>query len=314
MSKKLFVIIVISMFAYLGLSFMDGSGGSANDIASLENNVIDTIVALPPAKLYQSDLKLTKAPRLRCNAAIVVDNQTDQMLYQKNCDEKRPIASITKLLAAIVLVEMEFDLNRKIMISSWDAKNSAKSHLKVGEKFLARDLFYAAMICSDNRAIKALSRSTNLTYPEFVIKMNDKARELGLDSTCVVEPSGIFNDNISTARDCAKLLNVALNYPIVKSALTCQHYEFRSLNHKRLHRIPNTNRMLKSKWYVDGGKTGYISASGFCLVNRMRDKSGNDITTVILGSPSNSYRFSETRKVADWAFSNLNRHLADGGK
>jgi len=314
MRKNLFVIIVISIFAYLGLSFMDGSGGSASDIAALENNATDTIVSLPPGKLYQSELKLTKAPRLRCDAAIVVDNRTDQMLYQKNCDEKRSIASITKLLATIVLVEMDFDLNKKIMVSNWDAKNSAKSHLKVGEKFTARDLFYAALICSDNRAIKALSRSTDLSYPEFVIRMNEKARSLGLDSTCVVEPSGIFNENISTARDCAKLLNVALNYPIIKSALTCQHYEFRSLNHKRLHRIPNTNRMLKSKWYVDGGKTGYISASGFCLVNRMRDKNGNDITTVILGSPSNSYRFSETRKVADWAFTNLNSHLADGGK
>jgi len=110
------------------------------------------------------------------------------------------------------------------------------------------------------------------------------------------------------------LLTAALKHPIVRSALTCQQYEFRSLNHKRLIRIPNTNRMLKSKWFVDGGKTGYISASGYCLVNKMRDNNDNDITTVILGSTSNSKRFSETRKIAEWAFKNLNRQLADGGK
>ena len=314
MSKNLFVILTISIIAYLGLSFMDGSGGSANDLDSLEQSATDTIVSLPPADLYKSDLKLTKAPYLRCKAAIVVDNNTDQILYEINADEKRPIASITKLLAAIVLVEMEFDLNKKIIISSWDARNSAKSHLKVGEKFTARDLFYAAMICSDNRAIKALSRSTDISYPEFVKKMNEKARMLGMDSTSVVEPSGIFDDNISTAKDCAKLINAALNYPMIKSALTCQRYEFRSLNHKRLHRIPNTNRLLKSKWYVDGGKTGYISASGYCLANRMRDDAENDITTVVLGCSSNSKRFIETRKAAEWAFKNLNNHLADGGK
>jgi serine-type D-Ala-D-Ala endopeptidase (penicillin-binding protein 7) len=313
MRKQLAAIIIIGTIAYVGLGFMNGSGGIANT-DQFAKAKLATIKTLPPMEYHPTDLKLSVAPKIRCASAIVIDNNTDQILYNKNADRKRSIASITKLLAAVVLVESDFDLDKKITLTKWDARNSASSRLKVGEKFLARDLFYSALICSDNRAIKALSRTCGLPYPEFIKKMNAKAKELGMDSTSAVDPSGIFNGNISTARDCVKLLNYAIKHPIIKSALKCGQYELRSLNHKRRIRIVNTNRLLKSKWKVEGGKTGYISASGYCLVSRLLDDSGSDITTVVLGSPSNGYRFSETRKIAQWAFKNLNHKLALGGK
>ncbi len=314
MRKKALGILTACVVSCFGLGFMSGPGGASANIGDkADPSTFKVIKSLPPSDFYPSALKLTMAPKLRCASGIVVDNNTGQILYDKNADRKRPMASITKLLAAIVLAEMDFDLNEKVTLTRWDARNSARSRLKIGEKFYAKDLFYAALICSDNRAIKALARTSGITYPEFINKMNEMARQIGMDSTKVVDPSGIYNANISTPRDIVRLVNQAVKYPIIKSALTCQTYEFRSLNHKRLIRIGNTNRMLKSKYKVDGGKTGYISASGYCLAVKMKDNLGSDITTVILGSTSNNYRFSETMKIADWAFRNLKRNYADGG-
>jgi len=301
------------MFALilLGLAMFNHAG-----LAAAENPINnETIAALftSPKELAPAEPETAGTPKLRCVSAIVVDNTGDRVLYQKDCDTKRPIASITKLLAAIVLAETEFDLDKKVMIAIEDSLYCTQSSLKVGEIFYAKDLFYAALVSSDNRAIMALARNFGLDYRGFVEKMNAKAKKLGLDSTSVVDPSGAFRSDVSTARDCAKLLNHALKFPIIKSALTCRLYKFRSLNHKRLIYTSNTNRMLNSQWEVAGGKTGYISSSGYCLAVRLADKPGGDITTVVLGSPSNGYRFSDTKKLAKWAFEILHRQLAEGG-
>ncbi len=275
----------------------------------------DTVAALStsPGELSPAKPETAGTPRLKCVSAIVVDNNRDRVLYQKDCDTRRPIASITKLLAAIVLADLEFDLEKKVMIAIEDSLYCTQSSLKVGEIFYAKDLFYAALVSSDNRAIMALARNCGLDYRKFVEKMNAKAKKLGLDSTSVVDPSGAFRSDMSTARDCAKLLNYALKYPIIKSALTCRLYKFRSINHKRLIYTSNTDRMLDSQWEVAGGKTGYISSSGYCLAVRLGDEHGGDITTVVLGSSSNGYRFSDTKKLAGWAFKILISHLAEGG-
>jgi len=137
---------------------------------------------------------------------------------------------------------------------------------------------------------------------------------LGLDSTSVVDPSGVFSNDKSSARDCARLLNYALRYPLIKSALICKHYKFRSLNHRRWIHIANTNRLLDSEWEVEGGKTGYISASGYCLAAKMADKRGNNITVVVLGARSNGKRFANVHALASWAFDTLNHKLAEGGE
>jgi D-alanyl-D-alanine endopeptidase (penicillin-binding protein 7) len=300
------------MFALiiLGLSIFNPSGlAAANN--HINNDTPAALFSLPESAPAEPETAGT--PKLKCVSAIVVDNKSNRVLYQKDCDNKRPIASITKLLAAIVLAESEFDLEKKVMIAIEDSLYRTQSSLKVGEIFYAKDLFYAALVSSDNRAIMALARNCGLDYRGFIEKMNAKAKKLGLDSTSVVDPSGAFRSDVSTARDCAKLLNHALKYPIIKSALTCRLYKFRSLNHKRLIYTSNTNRMLNSQWEVAGGKTGYISSSGYCLAVRLGDKPGGDITTVVLGSPSNGNRFSDTKKLAGWAFEILNRQLAEGG-
>lgn len=305
-AMKYMIVLIL-----LGLSMFNHSESLAADNPTDKYALVN--LSTSPEESAPAEPETVGTPKLKCVSAIVVDNDGDRVLYQKDCDIKRPIASITKLLAAIILAESEFDLEKKVMIAIEDSLYRSQSGLKVGEIFYAKDLFYAALVSSDNRAIMALARNCGLDYRNFIEKMNAKAIKLGLDSTSVVDPSGAFRLDISTARDCAKLLNYALKYPIIKSALTCRLYKFRSINHKRLIYTSNTNRMLSSQWDVAGGKTGYISSSGYCLAVRLTDEQGGDITTVVLGSTSNGYRFSDTRKLAGWAFKILNSQLAEGG-
>jgi len=146
-----------------------------------------------------------------------------------------------------------------------------------------------------------------LPKDEFVRLMNEKAHSLGMYDTRFVEVTGLSEQNKSTALDCARLINTALDQKLISAACTTNRYSFRSLNHKRRRNITNTNRLLRSKWKVIGGKTGYISESGYCLATRLTDNDGHDITVVILGAPGKNTRFSVARKLAAWTFKNLNR-------
>lgn len=246
-------------------------------------------------------------PYLNCKAAVAIDNATSEMLLHKNAGAVRPIASITKLMTALVLIDLNFDWSQVVKITREDARSSAKSRLKMGEEFYANDLFYASLICSDNRAARALARSTGLPNDEFVRLMNEKAHSLGMYDTRFVEVTGLSEQNMSTALDCARLINTALDQKLISAACTTNRYSFRSLNHKRRRNITNTNKLLQSMWSVSGGKTGYILESGYCLATRLKDGSGHDITVVILGAPGKNTRFSVARKLAAWTFKNLSR-------
>ncbi|MCI0597369.1 MAG: hypothetical protein L0Z48_12655, partial [candidate division Zixibacteria bacterium] len=139
----------------------------------------------------------------------------------------------------------------------------------------------------------------------FVLRMNEKARELGLDSTVFVEVTGLDAGNRASALDVARLLSFALeNYWVAHITATDQ-YAFRSVNKRRRHILLNTNRLARAGWEVEGGKTGFIAASGYCLATILKDKEDHEILVVLLGAPTNSRRFSETIYIIDW----LNRYV-----
>jgi D-alanyl-D-alanine endopeptidase (penicillin-binding protein 7) len=282
------------------------------------NATLATAAALEREVFRPTDRKLSRKPYLNCKAAIAVDNTTHEILLQKNAETARSIASVTKLMTAMVLIDLDFDWSRVVKISRQDARNSAKSRLKTGETFYATDLFYASLICSDNRAARTLARSSGVSMERFVELMNEKAKSLGLFGTRFGEVTGLSPENKSTAADCARLINAALKEKLIATACTTNRYTFRSLNHKRRRNIVNTNLLLRSKWKVKGGKTGYILESGHCLAVRLVDERGHDITVVILGAPGKNTRFAVARSLARWAFKNLNRldqedrHVAEG--
>jgi D-alanyl-D-alanine endopeptidase (penicillin-binding protein 7) len=246
-----------------------------------------------------------KAPRVYCEAALLVDNRTNEMLYGKGQYDIRPIASITKLLTVLTWLDFGVDWESQITMTREDAYKSSRSRLRAGDTYRVRDLFMAALIASDNRAARALARSSGLSLDSFVVVMNRKARDLGLLTLTVEEVTGLSEKNVGSAADCARLLNLAASNQEIKRAMRSRTYEFVSTGYKRKYRLTNTNRLLRSRWYIEGGKTGYIFESGWCVAVRARDWHGNDLTAVVLGARSKSSRFSQAAKMFNWAFRGL---------
>jgi len=239
-------------------------------------------------------------PRLHAVAAYVIDESTGRVLFQKNPERILPIASLTKLVTAMVLLDTEPDWDRTVEIVPEDVKNSSRSHIRPREEIAVRDLIHASIMSSDNVATKALARTCGLTHDEFVRRMNTKAESLGLTGTHFVEPTGLSEQNVATAEGVARLLNAASSNPIVGAIMQKQIYTFAT--NRRIHTLVNTNRLLRSNWRVTGGKTGYINESGYCLATKVEGPTGNAVTAVVLGAPSNALRFAEARRILDWTF------------
>jgi D-alanyl-D-alanine endopeptidase (penicillin-binding protein 7) len=239
-------------------------------------------------------------PRVRAEAACVVDEKSGSVLYGRRADEVRPLASMIKLLTALVYLESGGDLNSEIEITPEDAAGAGKSILWKGHKFRARDVLHAALMSSENRAARALARSTPYTEEEFVQRMRDRAAQLGCHTLQVVEPTGLSELNVASAADVARLLIAALANPTIARICQTYRYEFKATNKPKLYRITNSNRMLTSKYRVTGGKTGFIVEAGWCLANRIETPFG-PLVTVVMACRSNAARFSETRQLIEWA-------------
>ena len=211
------------------------------------------------------------------------------------------VAMKGKLMSALVFLETNPDLDDTVTITMADAKCSGKSQLRVRETFTLRDLMHASLMSSSNRATRALARATDLSPLEFVSRMNRKAKELSLENTLFCEPTGLDENNISTALDCAKLLYFALQNSVIASILSKTTYEFVSLSAgKRRHRIGSTNKLLFSSLNVKGGKTGYNGASGWCLGTMVEGEDGKEMVAVILDAPTKHTRFKEIRSIVEW--------------
>jgi D-alanyl-D-alanine endopeptidase (penicillin-binding protein 7) len=261
------------------------------------------------------DLDICKSRRMSLNAksVLIIDNSSDTWIYEKYPQRVRPIASLTKLLTAMVYLDMAPNLDTVVYISNRDSHKSAKSNLRRGEAYKARDLLYAALMASDNRAARAIATASGLPREVFVRRMNEKARWLGMMNTEVVEVTGLDERNISTAADMAILIKEALNYPMIKKTTSTYRHRARIQNKKRYKNLVNTNRMVISKWKVLAGKTGFIIESDYCLATVMKDRQGREITVVVLGSPTNNIRFQVARKVTQYGFKHAGR-IKDGTK
>jgi D-alanyl-D-alanine endopeptidase (penicillin-binding protein 7) len=239
-------------------------------------------------------------PRLHAKAVYVVDATNNRVLFQKNPERSFPIASLTKLMTALVFFQTKPEFDRYVTITAEDKHHSSRSRIRAGEEISVRDLIHAALMSSDNVATKALVRTCGVPQAEFVRRMNAMADSLGLEGAHFVEPTGLDDRNVATASDCAKLLQLASSNPIVSAVMQKTTYEFTS--NRRRHDLVNTNRLLRSKWRVTAGKTGFIHEAGYCLATNVETSGGTEITAVLLGAPSNTLRFAEVRRLLDWSY------------
>ena len=237
---------------------------------------------------------------VNARAALVVDARTGEVLFDKNSGMPMPIASLTKLMTAMVLIESKPELARRVMVTREDLAGSGKTQLRAGEVVTMRDLLHLALLSSDNAATKSLVRNSDLSPEEFLARMNRKSQVMGLSHTRFVEFTGLSEQNISTATEYAQILKTAGNDPLIQHITTLPDYTFRTS--KRNHHLVNTNRLCRYGVFdVRGGKTGFINEAGYCLATWVSTRT-RDVISVVLGAPSSSVRFAETRRLIDrWA-------------
>lgn len=262
---------------------------------------------IPSLDFDLPDSNICRDIYLNLRAAIVVDNESAQLLYSYNADKVRSIASISKLLTAMVVLD-NYMPDSVITITKIDARRSSRSIFRTGDKVKMRDLLHSALLQSDNRSARALARTVSGSIERFAEKMNAKAKKLNLDNTIMYEPSGLDERNQSTAAECARLIYYAMQYPEIARITSLKKYEFKLVNRKgRKKRLINTNKMVFSKYRVLAGKTGYIIESDYCLATIMENGSGDQITLVVLGSPGPQTRFREARRLANYSFRKIKR-------
>jgi D-alanyl-D-alanine endopeptidase (penicillin-binding protein 7) len=238
---------------------------------------------------------------LRSNAALVVDAATGEVVMDKNGDAVTPIASITKLMTAIVILESGLDLDAPVALTREDVdlKKGSRSRLRTGASLTRNELLLIALMASENRAAAALGRSYPGGTQAFVSAMNEMTMELGMNDTGFVDPTGLSPKNVSSARDLAKLVRAAHGYPLIREYSTRDKATV-LLSGKQKMNFRNTNGLVRNaRWEIDLSKTGYISEAGRCLVMQVRLAS-KDLIVVLLDSWGKHSRVGDAQRIRKW--------------
>ena len=226
--------------------------------------------------------------------AIVVDPVSGNVLYEKNAATSVPIASLTKLMTAMVFLDQKPDMGRTAVVLPEDLAGAGHTQLRRGERVPLEDLLHMSLMCSDNCATRVVARESGLSDDDFLAAMNKKALELGMTHTRYVEPTGLDERNVSTATDIARLLSIAAKQPMIHDITTTRSYEFATA--RRSHFIGNTNRLLYGNYEIVGGKTGFITEAGYCFATWIHTD-GRDLIAVVLGAPTNATRFADVVRL-----------------
>ncbi len=242
-------------------------------------------------------------PRIRSTAALVLDATTGQTLFAKNPDQVHPIASITKLMTAMVVLDAKLPLDEPIRISTedLDTLKGTKSRLPVGAHFRRDDLIRIALVASDNRAAAALGRSYPGGLEAFVAAMNAKAKLLGLEATHFVDSSGLAPGNVSSPAELARLVAEASRYEIIREYSTTPALDVTLPESGRKVSYVNTNALVRGggDWEIGLSKTGYISESGKCLVMQAII-ANTPIVIVLLDSWGRLTRIGDANRIKRW--------------
>ena len=239
---------------------------------------------------------------LRSSVALVLDDEDGVPLFERNADEKRPIASLTKLMTAIVSLDAELPLDEVITITRQDRDRlrGSKSRLSYGTRLTRRDALYIALAASENRAAAALGRNYPGGRQAFVDAMNARADELGMGSTNFSDPTGLSSKNMSSARDLAKLLEAAARYSLIREMTTRSLGSVTDLRSGWKVEFFNTNRLVRRRdWDIRLSKTGYIADAGNCLVMKA-ELADRPVTIILLNSWGKLSKFGDSNRIRKW--------------
>ncbi|UJP05498.1 MAG: D-alanyl-D-alanine endopeptidase [Nitrosomonas sp.] len=246
---------------------------------------------------------------LKSQSALIFNAKNEYVIYDKNADNVAPIASITKLMTAMVTLDARLSPNDIITIENADVdklKHTA-SRLRVGSSYPRHELLRLALMSSENRAAAALGR----TYPggieAFVVAMNRKAQQIGMHNSRFVDPTGLSSNNVSTARDLAKLVAVSNRYAVIRDFSTTAQHSVTATNQRGHIQYVNSNSLTRNhNWEIDVSKTGYLSEAGRCLVMQA-NISGQPVVIVLLNSWGKNTRIGDANRIKRWLENHQNR-------
>jgi D-alanyl-D-alanine endopeptidase (penicillin-binding protein 7) len=248
-------------------------------------------------------------PAVTAASYLIMDWNSKQILAAKAADVERPIASLTKLVTADVVLDSEISMSAIKDVQETDDVGGAKLRVASGDALTVEDLFYATLVASANNAANALARSTGLSKDDFVSRMNERAAALNLSRTRFIEPTGIEPANVSTAREMARLAEHILARPEIRRYTSTARKQIHIASQGTTKEMINTNWLLRLKRYNDvyvtSGKTGYIDESGWNVVTTVRPQNGDasrELLIVVFGSGSRQKSFDDADHLAAWAW------------
>jgi len=258
------------------------------------------VVKQAPFPRFKTDGSGKLVPDLRAAAAIIYNPETNEVIWEEHSNDQRSIASITKVMTAVVFLESDPEMTREVVIDSKDTYRASWTYLRAKERIKLDDLFHLLLVASDNAAARALARISPWGTDGFVRRMNDKATELGLTSTVYSDPSGLDAANVSSAYDMARLIAYVAGDEKISSIMRLPSYTYRSS--RRQFTINSTNQFVRTgEVDVLSGKTGFIRKSGYCFATFLKlPEVGPQLAVVVLGASSNAARFTETRNLLKW--------------
>ena len=253
--------------------------------------------------------KAIRDPKLKSSSVLILDRSDSSVLYSRRADVPMPIASITKLMTALVVLDAKQPLNEPIEITNADRNfpKAAFSRLTVGAVLTRGDLMHLALMSSENRAAHALGNNYPGGVPAMVAAMNAKAAALGMSSSHFVEPTGLSSENVASPEDLTKLVIAASQNPIIREFSTDKHYAVRV--RKRLVEFRNTDNLVANPtWKIIVQKTGFINEAGKCLVMEAVIE-GRSVVIVLLDSMGKYTRVADAKRIKSWMEAGANERV-----
>ncbi len=290
-----YIIAILVILLSVGMPAVDGAAGTSKSSKSSKSKVVH--------KKKKSRVKVVRAPQrlvIRSACAWVEDQQTGELFVQKRATAVLPIASITKLMTAMVTLDTHLDLQELITIEPEDVDTlrHTRSRLRVGTPITRGDALLLALMASENRCAHALGR----TYPggidAFIAAMNVKAQSLGLIETHFEDPVGLSSGNVSTAQELARMVDAAYQYPVIREFTTREDAAVQ-LGYRTM-KFRNSNRLVRSpRWQIGLSKTGFIDEAGRCLVMQAQ-VAQRPVLIVLLDAQGKLTRFADADRIKRW--------------
>ena len=263
-------------------------------------------VILNSGEIYRLNLEVV-SEKITAQKAAVLSEEGRYLLFSKDSEDVQPIASITKLMTALVFLETNPDFTDTYTITPDDYVLGGKLHLFTGDIVNLYDLFLTSLVASDNGATIALVHASGLSENEFVARMNEKAKELRLEHTSFIDPVGLSQYNVSTAKEAAMLALRAFHEEEIRKAMSLKEYSFQTLQGRDKY-IESTDYLLfddeENSFMPLGGKTGYTDKAGYCFAGIFAGPNGEILAASVLNSDDKNGRFKESKEIIRWTLEN----------